>query len=116
MLVKRAAIKDQDYDKVVHMDKSATHWALEHSRHAAASQDALSTYRDLTSAKNKVVTELCKSAGFEMERVVQARLVKDGDDSFLEVAVHDDPVDAAPGDPTPAAPAEAPAETQAPAS
>jgi hypothetical protein len=109
MQIKRAPIKPQDYDKVVHIDQSATHWALEHSRHAAASQDALSTFRDLTSAKNKVVTELCKAAGFGMERVVQARLVKDGEDAFVEVAVQDEPVDGVPEAPPEAAPPEAPA-------
>jgi len=107
MQIKRAPINPQDYDKVVHIDQSATHWALEHTRHVAASQDALSTFRDLTSAKNKVVTDLCKAAGFDMARVVQARLVKDGEEAFVEIAVQEEPVDGVPETPADAAPPEA---------
>lgn len=106
MQVKRFPIKQQDFDKVVHMDQSAAHWSNEHTRHSAAAMDALSTWRDLVTAKTQSVTELVKSAGVkDMNRVVQARLVKDEKgESFIEVALHDEP-EAAPAPEAPPAPA-----------
>lgn len=112
MQIKRAPIKAQDYDKVVHMDQSATHWAMEHTRLSAGAMDALSTWRDLTAAKNKVVSELCKAAGLDMSRVVQARLVRDGEETFVEIAVQEE----APSGEVSPSPAEAASEVPVPAS
>jgi len=92
MQVKRVPVQAQDYDKVVQIDASATHWSLEHSKHAAAALSALSTFQDMVAAKNQVVTELCKSSGMaDMSKVVQARIVKTPEgEHFIEMAFHDD--------------------------
>lgn len=92
MEIKRAPVKAQDYDKAVHIDASAAHWSQEHSRHASAAMQALSTYQDLVNAKNQVVTDLVKASGFDLQRAVQARLVKEGDSTFIEVTLHDGPL------------------------
>jgi hypothetical protein len=92
--VKRFPVKPQEYDKIVHIDASATHWSLEHSKHAAAALSALSTFQDMVAAKNQAVTELVKASGVaDMNRVLQARLVKDEQGgTFIEVAVHEGPL------------------------
>lgn len=90
MQVKRVPVQLQEYDKVVHIDASATHWALEHSKHASAALSALSTFQDMIAAKNQAVTELCKASGFDMSTVVQARLIKDpAGNAFIELAVQE---------------------------
>lgn len=105
MQVKRVPIKVQEYDKIVHIDQSSTHWSLEHSKHAAAALSALSTFQDMVAAKNQAVTELVKASGVAgMNQVVQARLVKDEKgDAYLEIALQDGPFQA---EPEPAAPGE----------
>lgn len=114
MQVKRVPIKAQDYDKVVHIDASATHWSLEHSKHSAAAMSALSTFQDMVAAKNQTVTELCKASGLDMTKVVQARLVKSTEgDHFVEVAMQDDPAPPAEAVAPEPAPAEAPPPTPA---
>lgn len=93
MQVKRVPVKVQDYEKVVHIDNSASHWALEHTKFASAARRALATFEDLTSAKNQAVTEIIKAAGAasDMGRVVQARLVKDEKgDAFVEIMLNDE--------------------------
>lgn len=92
MEIKRAPVKAQEYDKAVHIDASATHWALEHSRLSSAAMQALSTYQDLVNAKNQVVTDLVKASGFDLQRTAQARLIKEGDATFIEVTLHDGPL------------------------
>jgi hypothetical protein len=107
METKRAPVKLQDYEKAVHIDASAAHWAQEHARLSAAAMTALSTYQDMINAKNQTMTELCKASGFDMQRAVQARIIKEGDAAFIEVTLHDGPI---PGvQPTPGPGPEAPA-------
>ena len=60
----------------------------------------------MTTAKNQVVTEMCKAAGFDMNRVVQARLGKENGETFVEVIMHPEGPGAPPGEPeSPAPPA-----------
>ncbi len=110
MQVKKVPISQQDFDKIVHMDNSATHWSLQHSQHQVAAVNALSTYENLVAAKNQCVSELVKASGIkDMSRVVQARLVKDGKgEPVIEIAMHDDPAAEEPAPAVQAAP-EAPA-------
>lgn len=109
MQVKRHKIKDQDFDKVAHLDASAVHWSQEHSKHQVAANAALNAYQDMTAAKNQVVTDMCKAAGFDMTRVVQARLGREDGDSFVEVIMHPEPASPPPGEPETAPPAAPPA-------
>lgn len=107
MEIKRAPVKAQEYDKAVHIDASAAHWAQEHARLSSAAMQALSTYQDLINAKNQVVTDLVKASGFDLQRAMQARLIKEGDSTFIEVTLHDGPLPGAKGDAPPAPPGEA---------
>lgn len=91
MEIKRAPVKAQEYDKAVHIDASVVHWAQEHARLSSAAMQALSTYQDLVNAKNQIVTDLVKASGFDLQRAVQARLIKEGDATFIEVTMHDSP-------------------------
>lgn len=102
MQVKRIPVPLQEYDKVVHIDQSATHWSLEHSKHASAALSALSTFQDMVAAKNQAVTELCKASGFDMSTVVQARLIRDpAGNAFVELAIQEGPQPAAPSEAAP---------------
>lgn len=116
MQVKRASIQAQDYEKVMHIEASANHWSLEHTRLAASAMDALSTFRDLTQAKKKVVSDLCKAAGLDLNKIVQARLVKDKEGIYLEVALQDDQEQTATTNGAPEPPPAAPVPEPAPAS
>lgn len=89
---KRISIEAQDYDKVAHFEASVTHWSKEHTRLAIGALDALSTVKDLTGAKNGVVAALCKTAGIDTDKIVQIRLVREGDQSFMDVMIHDQPL------------------------
>lgn len=99
---KRIPIGAQEYDKVAHFEASVVHWSVEHTRLAVKTMDALTTVRDLMAAKNQIVEGLCKTAEIDTSKVVQCRLVRDGETSFMEVILQEDPVPSAPESPPPA--------------
>lgn len=107
---KRVPIESKEYEKIVHVDNSATHWALEHSKAQMEANKALSQYSNLVAAKNQMVTDLVKAVGdVQISRIVQARIVKDAEGAtFVELALQEpetEPEPAAPAPEPPAAPA-----------
>jgi len=88
MINRQVKLDKEQTDQLIQLDRSITHWSVEHSKAVMQARGLLSNLEGLYQARQNLLENVYKAAGIQPGAVVQSRIQRDG---TIQVICNEEP-------------------------